>query len=132
MNTKFVTFNIAPDVWADFTIRLEKDKKEGILSKDENVSKRKFNHSRVVNDLLVKFLEGKIEVDTNNTLSTNGVVIKGAFLEPGVWKDARTYIMEEEINGNKVSGGLGGLIVRLVMLYNSKGVDLLEDKMQTM
>lgn len=122
MESKNVTFRIKSSTWKDYSIKLEKDKGEIVL-KNINLGFN-INHSSVANKLLEKYLENKIDIEPPTKAIGEGLAIKGVFLNPKLWLETRKVIAENQANGNKINGGLGGLLTKLIECYNRKGIFL--------
>lgn len=114
---KFVPFNISSTLWSDFSIKLAKNSKK-LLQSNSKLKQRSLSKSRVLNNLLKSFLDGKIEIDN---FSSNGAPkdnkLKGIFVDVEVWQQARNLITEKATLNEDIKGGLGGIIVKLVEFY---------------
>ncbi len=109
---KFVPIQAPSADWARFATKIAQES-ETLLQKGKP---RNLNKSNVVSSLLESFLEGKHKIkfsDSNGDKKMKGVVIDAA-----VWKRAKDYITERDANGDKVKGGLSGLVIGLVQAYN--------------
>ena len=108
-----ITFKIIPLEWNNYTLNIAKESKK-LLEEGKHVN---LNHTNVASDLMEQFLDGKIQVELA-PIEKEGTKIKGIIPSAELWRRAKDYVTKRQSEGNKINGGLGGLVINLVKAYN--------------
>lgn len=115
MAKKTLTFNISPLKWASYEEAIAKANKENAKR-----DKPKLNRSSVLSTLLPKVIKGELVIKFDAPDKDVGKSLKAIVIDVEMWKKIKDFVTLKESQGIKVSGGMGGIVTKLVDLY-SKG-----------